>query len=173
MGWAAVAAAVFAAPQASIAKPQKKVNVKVMTRNLYLGADLNRAIAAATPEQAYAETGEILDRVYDTNFDARVKPLVGEIKAKNPDLVGMQEVALWRKGQFGSPTRSATPGTEVVFDYLADLKEEMRKQDLDYKAVHGAAGGRHRVPGRHLLRGSSMATATTARPTARPTSTGG
>ena len=127
-------ACIVAAPSAAPAA-KKKTTVKVMTRNLYLGAELDRAITAPTPEQAYAETGEILDRVYDTNFDARVKPLVAEIKAKKPDLIGMQEVALWRKGQFGAPDSAATPATEVVFDYLTTLKEEMRKQDLDYKAV--------------------------------------
>ena len=70
--------------------------VDVMTRNLYLGADLAPAIAATTPDELSAANGQILREVIANDFPTRAKGLAQEILTEKPDLVGLQEVALWR-----------------------------------------------------------------------------
>ena len=79
-----------------------------MTRNLYLGADLNPAIGAIsscpypTPQQCQglilATNQSIWNHVVATNFPARAKKLAKEIDDNDPYIVGLQEVALWRSG---------------------------------------------------------------------------
>ena len=72
-------------------------NVTVMTRNVFLGADLSPAIGAATIPQAIDGAGVIWNELQRTRFRQRAGPLAREIKRSKADLVGLQEVALWRK----------------------------------------------------------------------------
>ena len=69
----AVAVTGVALPATAGAKP---TTVKVMTRNLYLGADLVPAILAGTP----GEAREAAEAVVDTNFTARAKLIAEEIR---------------------------------------------------------------------------------------------
>src|SRR5919109_3487500 len=65
-------------------------------------------------------------------FSAAVLPLAREIKRSKADLVGLQEVALWRKQTPSdggappiSPLPGATPATAVEQDFLAILRREL------------------------------------------------
>ena len=69
--------------------------VGVMTRNLYLGADLGPVIAAENTEQVVEASGAVLRDVVANNFPTRAKGLAHEILEQKPDLVGLQEVAYW------------------------------------------------------------------------------
>lgn len=99
-------------------------DVKVMTRNVYLGADLTGATQAPDLPTLFAEAGEILRDVDATNFPARSRPLAREILDAKPDLVGLQEVALWRvdttpdfDGEFNA--------NEVRYDFLDLLMDRL------------------------------------------------
>lgn len=111
---------------------KKPSRVKVETRNLYLGADLTPAITAPNPPAAFAAAGDIYRSVLDTNFTARAKRLADEIEMKKPHLIGLQEVALWRRGQEGAPDGNATPAEEVVVDFQDLLTHELEKRGLKY-----------------------------------------
>ena len=78
----------------------------------------------------------ILNEVDATNFPERAKPLAKEIAASEPDLVGLQEVALWRQ-QFPSDFFSGanTLPTEVRYDFLALLMQELEALDVHYRVV--------------------------------------
>jgi endonuclease/exonuclease/phosphatase family metal-dependent hydrolase len=114
----------------SKAKGKAKV-VKVMTRNLYLGADLAPAIAASGLGAFTEATGQILREVSMNNFPVRARGLAQEIRSKKPDIVGLQEVALWRTGppslEVFLNTGAKPTASEVRFDYLAELLAELNK----------------------------------------------
>jgi hypothetical protein len=103
--------------------------VTVMTRNLYLGADLSPAIGAPSLEAFVAANGQILREVTANDFPTRAKGLAGEILSQRPDLVGLQEVALWRTGPPSlAPVLSGQPtATTVRYDYLKELLAQLNK----------------------------------------------
>ena len=91
LGLAALAAIAAVAPATS------QANVKVMSRNLYLGADLTPGTNATSFQGLVNAAGQILHQVDQNDFRIRAKVLAHEILNQNPDLVGLQEGALWRK----------------------------------------------------------------------------
>ncbi|TCO28372.1 hypothetical protein EV652_106358 [Kribbella steppae] len=142
----AAALALLAVPLHSapaLAEPNKPVTV--MTRNLYLGADIQRPIRATaglTGAAAFVALGnanhvtrEIVDR---TNFPRRSELLAAEIAGAKPDLIGVQEVALWRHGPLelpGAGSPGALNATTVDYDFLAILLQDLRQAGVPYKAV--------------------------------------
>jgi hypothetical protein len=119
-----------------------------MTRNLYLGADINRPLVAAST--AYADGGttqgvlvalahamrltrEVVER---TDFRVRAPLLADEIARARPDLVGLQEVALWRSGPLDVTGVGVPNATEVDHDFLQILLDEIADRGLDYTAAH-------------------------------------
>jgi hypothetical protein len=112
--------------------------VRVMTRNLYLGANLGPAIGT-TSLQALAEAnGAILNEVTANNFPTRAKGLASEILEKRPDLVGLQEVALWRTAPPSiAPLQTGPSATTVRYDYLRELLDELNagKGPAPYRVV--------------------------------------
>jgi endonuclease/exonuclease/phosphatase family metal-dependent hydrolase len=134
VGLAAIAA--IALPVAAEAKKKSKPpKVTVMTRNIYLGSDLTGALLAPSQTEVFEEAGKIWRNVQETNFIARAKPLADEIQDANVDLVGLQEVALWRRDTLGAPDGPASPATEVVYDFLHQLQSELRVRGLDYRVA--------------------------------------
>jgi endonuclease/exonuclease/phosphatase family metal-dependent hydrolase len=125
---ALLALAALLAPAAAEAKSGPKITV--MTRNVFLGADLSPAIGATTIPQAIDGAGVIWNELQSTRFAERAAPLAREIRRSKADLVGLQEVALWRKqtpSDGGAPPVSpiGTPATQVEQDFLALLKREL------------------------------------------------
>ena len=112
--------------------------VKVMTRNLYLGSDLNPALAATSPGQLISEAGEIL-RDVDANQPAtRMSALAAEILRKKPDLVGMQEVSWFRTNptpNIGPALGLAKTATTTKYDYLALLLARLNAGTKRYRVV--------------------------------------
>jgi hypothetical protein len=121
---ALVAMVVGSAPAQAAAGPK----VTVMTRNLYLGGDLTPSIVAPTLPAFLAANAALLGHVDLMDFPARATLLADEIVANKPDLVGLQEVALWRTGPIGDPA----PATGVRYDYLALLMAELATSGHPY-----------------------------------------
>lgn len=118
-------------------KPKKPNTAKVMTRNVYLGADLGPAINASSTDDFINKNGQILRDVDTNNFTVRAKGLAGEIKKVSPDLIGLQEVALWRTGpvNLGAATGGEKTATTVHADYLKDLMAQLNKGKKRYRVV--------------------------------------
>jgi endonuclease/exonuclease/phosphatase family metal-dependent hydrolase len=103
-------------------------SAETMTRNLYLGADLTPAIAAPSLEALTAANGQILREVSANDFPTRAKGLAKEIRSERPDLVGLQEVALWRTAPPSVlPLVTGPSATTVRYDYLAELMAELNQ----------------------------------------------
>lgn len=107
----------------------------VMTRNLYLGADL-RPVLDATPETFLAATTAVWDAVNANRFDLRAEAIADEILAHLPDVVALQEVSLWRTQNPGDSLGPApTPATVEAIDYLDLLTAALARRGLSYVAA--------------------------------------
>jgi endonuclease/exonuclease/phosphatase family metal-dependent hydrolase len=118
---------------ADAAQRNKPVDVTVMTRNIYLGGDLLPPVLAPDRAEFERRAGALWAEVQGTDFvDTRAALLAREIKRTKPDLIGLQEVALYRRGPDGVKDGPATPATQVVYDFLKTLRRELRRRDLRY-----------------------------------------
>lgn len=106
----------------------------VMTRNLYLGASLSRPLAATTPGELVTAVTTTFAIVQATNFPERAGALADEIAAAGPDLVGLQEVALWRS-QFPSDLSPIPNATTVEYDFLQLLLDALDARGVHYAPV--------------------------------------
>jgi len=68
-------------------------SVTVMSRNIYLGADVGRALEFIPNLPAAAQY--MWDQVKQTDFSKRVKILAAEINQSAPDVIGLQEATVW------------------------------------------------------------------------------
>ena len=140
---AALALIALAFPAAVAASQKgKRPSVTVMTRNVFLGADLAPAINAPTIAQSIDGAGVIWNEFQSTRFQDRAAPLAREIKRSKADLVGLQEVALWRRqtpSDGGAPPISPVPGaqaaTTVEQDFLKILRRQLNRVGARYRVV--------------------------------------
>jgi endonuclease/exonuclease/phosphatase family metal-dependent hydrolase len=109
--------------------------VKVMTRNLYLGADLSPVFSATSLPDLLVRAAQQYQLVQATDFPARAKVLAREIAEADPVLIGLQEASLWRRGEPGVLDGPATPATTVVSDYLQILLDELAAQGHPYTVL--------------------------------------
>jgi hypothetical protein len=129
---ALIATTAFAGAAEAAKKPET-VPVKVMTRNIFLGADLSPALNAKNFNQFTAANGEILREVDRTDFPKRAIGLAQEIKQKKPDLVGIQEGAWWRTGPEPTaehpyaqgPDTGQYTATTTRYDFLQLLLDQL------------------------------------------------
>ena len=106
--------------------------LSIITYNIYQGTELQNSIAAKTPFAFIVGVAQDFAMMHQTNFAERANAIAAEIDAARPDLVGMQEVALWRTAPHTSP---ATPATTVDQDFLAMLHAALRARGLHYATV--------------------------------------
>src|SRR4051812_26365241 len=125
---AALVAAPATSPAAKAPKPQK---ITVMSRNLFLGADLIPLALAQPGDDFERAAGKLFDDVKATEPDARMRLVAAEIAKAKPDLVGLQEVTLWRTG----PKNDGKPAPNVEIDYLATIKQELKRLGASYRVV--------------------------------------
>ena len=117
----------------AVAASAKSPDVTVMTRNLYLGADLDPLIAAATTNPATVPfvAGTTFGHVVANDFPARAQAIAAEVAARQPDLIGLQEVSTFSFGAFNNPAPATTP----VIDYLQILQATLAAAGLHYAVV--------------------------------------
>jgi len=128
---AAVAVALL--PATAGAAPNRP-HVSVMSRNVYLGADLELGVRATGLQGLVDAAGSILNQVDANDFPVRARGLAAEILAKKPDLVGLQEVALWRTAPC---TENPLPprATHVRYDYLKLLMSHLNRGKSRYRVA--------------------------------------
>jgi len=123
------------APAALAAKrgPAKR-DLTVMSRNLYLGADIIKLASAPDVPTEMANAKALHDTVIATNFPARAKEIAAEIKRTKPDVIGLQEVARYYRGADGVHD-GVNNATTPLFDWLGILRAAMRDRGLNYRVV--------------------------------------
>ncbi len=104
---------------------KKGQDATVMTRNVYLGADLGPGLAANDLDELADGGGQVVNQVDATNFPLRAVALAGEIKQRKPDLVGLQEVALWREQPLNLGGAIPPTAKNVEYDFLDLLLDQV------------------------------------------------
>jgi endonuclease/exonuclease/phosphatase family metal-dependent hydrolase len=113
--------------------------ITVMTRNIYVGANLDIIMAAEDATQIPILAAEAFAAMQATNFPERAQALADEIAWTRPHLIGIQEASLIRMQENGDLVGGGTtPAETVVYDYLKILRKTLRQNNLNYKlAVKG------------------------------------
>jgi hypothetical protein len=118
----------------------------VMTWNLDFGTDLDPIVAATTELEFVTAVAAGFTQAQATDFPGRAKAWANEIERARPDLIGLQEAALWRTqtpADF-SPTPNATT---VEADLVGLLLAELRSRGLKYEVVIAQTGTDIEAPG--------------------------
>ncbi|HEY8340366.1 MAG TPA: endonuclease/exonuclease/phosphatase family protein [Egibacteraceae bacterium] len=123
VGWTGAAAQ----PRAAAAGVQPAT---VMTRNLYLGADLTPLFAAQTPAELVAAATAVWQQVLASDFPARAEALADEVAEQQPLVIGLQEVSLWRTSDV-----PGQPAQAVALDFLDVYLDALADEGLAYEPV--------------------------------------
>lgn len=96
----------------------------VMTRNIYLGADVGVALELLPDFPSAAQF--MWDQMRATDFEKRSKALAKELVLYKPDVVGIQEATKWvcKKGIFSRK--------KTIYDFLQLLIDETKRQGVGY-----------------------------------------
>lgn len=129
----------------------KKSNVKAMTRNLYLGADIFKVVEAAFIPNPDDPTGPpipnpdpyaiplavagVFQTMQFTNFPERAEAIADEIERFKPHVIGLQEVSTYfiqTPGDFlaGNPVQAS----DLVIDFYSILDAALKARGLNYQA---------------------------------------
>jgi endonuclease/exonuclease/phosphatase family metal-dependent hydrolase len=128
------AGAALASAGAGIAQAHSKV--EVMTRNMYIGADLTPLIAAQTLPEFLAATGQAYTNVLASDPPARIRAMAREIDKTDPEIVGLQEVALFQTDTVPPVLDGpATPATTTSFDFLQMLLDALADRRAHYTVL--------------------------------------
>jgi hypothetical protein len=126
--------------------------VKVMTRNLYLGADIFKVLEAAqNPDSGLGgldipvAVTELFQTVQYTNFPERAEAIAKEIWITRPHLIGLQEVSTWYTQSPGDffdissgvpqPNPDQAPAEDVAYDFLTILLDALAARGLHYEVA--------------------------------------
>jgi endonuclease/exonuclease/phosphatase family metal-dependent hydrolase len=125
-------------PLGLLAQPAVEADhpVTVMSYNLYQGSELNAIVAAPTLQAIPAAVSQVWSAVKASNFPQRALAITKEIVAAEPDIIGLQEAALWRIQTPGTAfTAHPTPATTVVYDFIDILVKDLAERGFHYTAV--------------------------------------
>jgi hypothetical protein len=106
----------------AMAQPNHKRSATVMTYNIYQGTELEHVLAATDLSSFVAGVTTDYANVIATSFPERARAIAAEIAQNQPDLVALQEVALWR---IQVPSNPLSPATDVAYDFLAILLDAL------------------------------------------------
>lgn len=125
--------------------------LRVMTHNLYVGADpeldrVTQDIATGVPLTVlFADVGAALAAAQARDFPARAAAIAEEVATALPDLIGLQEVSLWR---VQCPTDFIpNNATTVAIDHLQLLLDALAAQGLHYGVIGISTGFDAELPG--------------------------
>ena len=149
MIWIVIAGLIFPLSSASAKKNRlKKSTVKVMTQNLYLGADIFKVVEAAfiqdedgnlipnpDPTAVPLAVFDVFQTMQSTNFPERAEAIADAIAQFKPHVIGLQEAStyyLQTPGDFlaGNPVQA----NELFIDFYSTLDAALKARGLEYTA---------------------------------------
>src|SRR6266513_1981940 len=118
----AAAAVVFCVTASAAEVSESKRVLKIMTRNMDAGTDLN-LIFVYYPDIP-SGVSATLAQVISTDIPSRAQHLAEEIRTNQPDFIALQEVTEWRTGACGATT--------VLYDQLQLLIDALAARNMHY-----------------------------------------
>jgi endonuclease/exonuclease/phosphatase family metal-dependent hydrolase len=109
----------------------REEGLTVMTRNLYLGAPLDPLFAPASVGDQPGTVGSLWSTVQASDPPARMARVADEIAARRPDLVGLQEAALFQTTSLFTPGA----GEVTVYDFVDLIVRALVTHGLTYRVV--------------------------------------
>ena len=113
--------------------------LRVMTRNVYFGADLDPVIEAAgtgDPAAVVAAAAGAYVEAYRSDFAFRAAAIADEIASERPALVGLQESAVWD----ATPLNPSQPSLLLQVDLLDLVLKELADRGRHYTVVEEVEG---------------------------------
>lgn len=105
----------------------------VMTRNTYVGADVDAVILALAdddPDNDFAALSVALQTLFATDYETRMHAFAAEIAEARPHVVGLQEITKIFLSQYVTQL----PG-DVTIDFLPVLVAALEARGLDYEVA--------------------------------------
>ena len=123
------------------AHSEEPYRITVMSRNLYLGADVGVALELIPNFPKAAQF--MWDQVKKTNFTARAPKLAREAAQDRPEIIGVQEATIWycKKDLFSDKVE--------VFNFLDQFIAATKSTGVGYSLVTAngvEAFNHHRLP---------------------------
>lgn len=148
-------ASVHAGPPGAAADGTPARTATVMTRNLYLGAELGPVLAALGTGDGTAivrAATQTWAAVQTTRPAERMAAMADEIVAADPAVVGLQEVTTWTTFSYNPATGVASDPT-VAYDFLDLLLDALADRGVHYREVAGATAHNFASPPIPVLAG--------------------
>ena len=118
-------------PSTLNAAPPARDQLTVMSRNLYLGADVYAAARFLPDLQAASQY--LWENMQQTSFVTRADAFADEVIRARPDVIGLQEAATWY-------CRDAYAGTaQIVYDYTQLLIDALDRRGVAYMVARAPA----------------------------------
>lgn len=133
-----------AAAPAAVVVPQQAAGVTFMTYNIYQGTELEHVTSATSLQTLVGAVARDYAMMLQTNFAERAIAIAGEVQRTQPDLIGLQEVALWRSGPYAPVP---TPATTVDQDFLQILVDALAARGMHYAVVASVQNFDTQAPG--------------------------
>jgi hypothetical protein len=114
--------------------------LRVMTWNIYVGANVDVVLEATNVEEAAQKVAVAYEELKATNFPERAKAIAAQVARHRPQLIGLQEVSLIQR---------LDPETGELLeeiDFLQILKDALRQRGLRYRVAGSVENADVTVP---------------------------
>lgn len=107
---------------------------RVMSMNLYLGADLFVVAQEPNPQMIPVRVAQFYGTVQASNVPERMAAIADQIVEVGPDLIGLQEVSTYYRQSPADnlPGQANTPATQVDIDFLDLLLDALEARGASY-----------------------------------------
>ncbi|MFD1597665.1 endonuclease/exonuclease/phosphatase family protein [Halobellus rarus] len=122
--------------------------VTVATQNLGLGADFLSIARADTDASIPERVGSLYAEVRDGRPEARMGAVADALARTKPDVVGLQEAAIVRRGPRSGNVPEDPDAEDVVVDFLAALEAALEERGAPYSPIAVATNADLEFPGR-------------------------
>ncbi len=108
--------------------------LRVMAYNLYLGTNFNPVFTATNDQDLLIAVMRAYAELQQTNFPERAGRIAAQIAKVRPDLMGIEEVALWSVSADYVPGLPPSSPFVVQYDFLQLLLDSLAARGLVYTA---------------------------------------